>query len=258
MAKPILTKQQEAFCTKFVTTGNVYLAYKESFAGGASMKDSNIRNAAARLLKLPKVVARINQMRDRVSEIAEYGAADVVKHLKEIALADPNEIMSYRRTNCRYCAGRDYRYQWIDQQEFAQACADVIDNNARGPKFKKKMPTDDGGYGFNKNALPNPTCPRCFGHGIEAVHIADTRNLSASARKLYAGIKKTKDGIEVKTHSQEWALTMLAKHFRVIGPDTPTINVNTGLTQITEATIVPIDAQEAAKMYQTLMQGKKS
>lgn len=258
MRSSVLTSQQEQFAIKFVATGNEYLSYKESFAGGATMKDSNIRKAAQRLLQSAKIAARIEQLRDKLVDVTGYGAVDVINHLKQIALADPNELMSYRRHNCRHCKGRDHLYQWIDAQEHAVACAEVFDFNARckSEKAKKKVPSDDGGYGFHKHGDPNPHCPRCFGQGVESLHIADTRKLSAGAKKLYAGVKKTKDGIEVKTHDQTWALGLLAKHFRVVGPDTVT-NVNVGVTNISDAAVVPMDAQEAAKFYQNIMQGKK-
>jgi phage terminase small subunit len=40
----------------------------------------------------------------------------------------------------------------------------------------------------------------------------DARLLSERARRLYAGIKVTKDGIEVKMRDQDAALLNLAKH----------------------------------------------
>ena len=40
----------------------------------------------------------------------------------------------------------------------------------------------------------------------------DTRHLSEGARRLYAGIKVTKDGIEIKMRDQDAALVNIAKH----------------------------------------------
>lgn len=253
----VLTGQQEKFCVAFVNNGgNEYVAYKDSFAGGVTMKDSNIRKAASRLLKQAKVVARINQLRDKLVDLTNFGAADVVEHLKKIALADPNELVSYRRYNCRHCYGRGNEYQWVDENEFARAVAATIDTNAVS-KRKKSLPTDEGGYGFKKHADPSPKCPVCQGSGQEALHIADTRRLSDAGRKLYAGVKKTKEGIEIKMHDQTWALGLLAKHFRVIGPDNVTnIHTHGGVTNIPVA-VTPMDPNEAAKFYQDIMQGKK-
>ena len=42
--------------------------------------------------------------------------------------------------------------------------------------------------------------------------LKDTRNLSPAAVALYAGVKQTKEGIEIKMHSKMDALEKLAKH----------------------------------------------
>jgi phage terminase small subunit len=49
-------------------------------------------------------------------------------------------------------------------------------------------------------------------NGVGRTIIADTRTLSPQARMLYAGVKQTKDGIEVKMHDQLKALEMAARH----------------------------------------------
>jgi phage terminase small subunit len=40
----------------------------------------------------------------------------------------------------------------------------------------------------------------------------DTRQLSRRAARLYAGVKTTKEGIEVKIHDQQAALVNVGKH----------------------------------------------
>lgn len=72
------------------------------------------------------------------------------------------------------------------------------------------QPTDDGGYGFNKTAMPHPDCPECMGEGVETVHLADTRE--ALSHPLYQGVKQTKDGIEVKIADRAKALDQVARH----------------------------------------------
>ena len=39
-----------------------------------------------------------------------------------------------------------------------------------------------------------------------------TRTLSPQARVLYAGVKQTKDGLEIKMHDQQKALENVARH----------------------------------------------
>ena len=43
-------------------------------------------------------------------------------------------------------------------------------------------------------------------------HFHDTREVKGSAALLYAGVKVTKDGIELKVHDQAKALDNVARH----------------------------------------------
>jgi phage terminase small subunit len=44
------------------------------------------------------------------------------------------------------------------------------------------------------------------------VHAADTRTLSPKAKLLYAGVKQTRDGFEIKMRDQDKAMENVAKH----------------------------------------------
>lgn len=59
---------------------------------------------------------------------------------------------------------------------------------------------------------PNPDCTECHGEGVASVWFADTRKLKGGARLLYAGVKTTRDGMEIKTHDQMRALEYVARH----------------------------------------------
>lgn len=59
---------------------------------------------------------------------------------------------------------------------------------------------------------PNADCKRCKGAGLSFVCVSDTSKLTGSARKLYAGAKQTKDGIEIKMRDQDGALRFLAEY----------------------------------------------
>ena len=80
----------------------------------------------------------------------------------------------------------------------------------------KPPPDGLGGFGFDSNLSPDPECPECGGNGWERAHIHDTRRLKGRARRLYAGIQKTKDGFKVITRDQEKALDSLAKYFGML------------------------------------------
>ncbi|TGC25838.1 hypothetical protein CQJ27_09050 [Escherichia sp. E1130] len=175
---------------------NKYEAYRKAgYTGG----DRNARM----LYRKPTVARAINQGIEQLTEQAILNAQDILRHWHEIAIADPGEISQMRRVCCRYCWGFDNHYQWIDESEYDKAAAKAANDS-------KPPPDQSGGFGFVANDDPNPDCPKCAGEGIEDVFLADTRDLVGPARRLMAGVKKTKFGIEVMTRDQDAALKNLA------------------------------------------------
>lgn len=69
-----------------------------------------------------------------------------------------------------------------------------------------------GGTGYDPRKDPSMDCRECFGQGEEFVFPKDTRDLSPAAKLLYAGVKKTEKGFEIKMQSQQVALENVAKH----------------------------------------------
>jgi phage terminase small subunit len=59
---------------------------------------------------------------------------------------------------------------------------------------------------------PRDDCEVCGGEGVPVLVIADTKSLKGAARKLYAGAKQTKFGVEVQLHDQMKALENVARH----------------------------------------------
>ncbi len=127
----------------------------------------------------------------------------------EIATADANQITELRRLCCRHCWGFGFQYQWQDAVEFEEA-------RDRAKQAKKPEPKDNGGYGFDAQLDPNPECPRCNGMGVSRSHFHDTRDLRGAARRLYAGVKEGKFGLEVITRNQDDALKMVAQHLGML------------------------------------------
>ncbi|ELY1722115.1 terminase small subunit [Acinetobacter baumannii] len=128
----------------------------------------------------------------------------VLNRLWEMATADPNELIRYVRVNCRYCWGVDHYYQWT-KGEYHNACYNALVN-------QKPKPDCDGGFGFNKTRAPNPECPECQGEGNGYVTVADTTRVSDQAKLLYAGIKESQHGIEIKMNDQVAALIKAGQH----------------------------------------------
>lgn len=192
--------REERFCREYLVDLNgAAAAIRAGFAANSA------RQRAYELLAREDIQAKVAEFEAQRAERTEITADMVLQRLWMIATADPNEISQFRRNACRYCHGINHAYQWSDRNEFDTAVRTAID--------KSRTPPDDaGGYGFDINAAPAPDCPRCNGNGHGYTYIADTRNLSPAAALLYAGMKETRDGIEVKTHDQMAALEKVARH----------------------------------------------
>ena len=56
------TTKEEKFCRKVIELGNQSAAYRESFNVGVNTKDKTVHEAACRLMKKGKIVARVNEL----------------------------------------------------------------------------------------------------------------------------------------------------------------------------------------------------
>lgn len=238
------TKKEEDFCQKVLelwkSTGQKKLtdAYRHAYSTDRMTVDC-VHQRAYELAKKPKIRKRLEEIEGIVRKKINLKISNVVDHWVKIATTDVNELVQLQRNCCRYCFGENHAYQWVDH-EYALACARACDNN-------KTPPTCEGGLGFNVSLDPNPDCPYCFGEGVERVFQQDTRKLSAAAKTLYNGVKKTKFGPEVMIRDRDRALENLAKFLGAFSekPQEQKIPINLNLAAA--------DANEAAKIYQTLM-----
>lgn len=191
-----------------------------------SDEDMNASQAYARVYKVSLKVAHANSARlmaePHIKAALKLAMAErekrtgikqdaVLSRLWAIATADANALMQVRRVNCRYCHGTEHHYQWKNQAEFESACAKEL-ADARGDKREAHLPGNDGGYGYDPTELPHPECPNCYGEGHIDVHIEDTRYLTGAGKHLYAGVKQTQFGIEIKTRDQDAALMAVGRH----------------------------------------------
>lgn len=241
----------------YLETSSPTDAYKASYTV-ANMKPRTITRRAVDVLQHPNVAAAIQQHREAQAANVNFGVQSVLREWIDIATADAGDLMAHRRVNCRRCWGHAHNHQWRDAAEFTDALAMTMDFNAgvRHKSKRRKLPTDEGGYGFNGTLSPNPECPYCDGDGKSDVWFADTRKLTGKARKLFAGVKQTKDGIQIITRDQDAALTNLAKALGIMAEkvvfagdnDQPDMNKTFDL---------PADPQEAARMYSQFMKGGK-
>lgn len=214
----LLTNLEEKFCCEMVRNDDHLAAYRKYFP---NTKDD--AKKATALMKKRNILARIVEMRQIAARSAIMDGAKVISEWTKIATADVNDLVQYQRVNCRHCYGIDGAYQWKHEDEYAHAVAMMMSEQASkaalGMATNIELPSDKGGYGFQFNKKINDSCLNCFGEGIERLFIPDTRSIPEDSKRLYAGVKMTANGIEIKTRDQDAALLNLAKYFKLLGND---------------------------------------
>lgn len=172
----------------------------------------------------PHVFEAIAVAQQKRAERTEITQDKVLERYWQIATANANELVQFRRVCCRYCHGKGFLYQWRNEREFQDAVA-----AAKAQGESATVPVDDGGYGYDRRLRPNPKCPECYGEGIGEIFAADTRDVPAGALVLYAGVKQTQGGFEVKTHDQLAALQSVARHLGMFN-DKVKVNLDGSVT----------------------------
>jgi phage terminase small subunit len=202
-----LTPKQQRFVDEYLvdlnaTQAAIRAGYSAKTAG--AIGDEN--------LKKPEISAVIElRMLDRAQR-TEITQDMVLRRWWQIATADPRKLIEYRRCACRYCYGKNSKYHWIDEQEFIRAYNEAVSLQEAAPDELHDIPDNEGGYGYNPTRTPSADCPKCFGRGHGEAYAHDTRNIDEQSAVLYAGVKVTKEGLEVKMHDQTAALENVAKH----------------------------------------------
>ncbi|AAT38361.1 putative TerS [Burkholderia phage BcepC6B] len=208
-----LTAKQQLFVDEYLVDLNASAAarragYSAKTAG--QMGDEN--------LKKPQIAAKIEAAMKARGERTRMTADQVLLLAESMLLADVNQLISYQHRCCRHCWGIGHAYQWKNERELAIA----INSHARAIAAAKKAkvpvdawpapPDESGGLGFDPRRDPHRECPECFGEGVQHEVIADTRKLPAAVRALYTGLKRTKEGFEIKTQSKDRVLELMFRH----------------------------------------------
>jgi phage terminase small subunit len=174
----------------------------------AGYSEAGAGNSAWKLLNTPQIQEEIEVHKRRLLATTEATIALVLREWLDIATADPRELMQSRRGCCRHCWGIDHKREWMEH-EYSTALNEALLNNFLPPAF-------EGGLGYSPTREPHAECPKCKGEGIIRTWIADSRELSPKAAKLFAGVKQTKDGIEIKTRDQDAALDRVGKYLGML------------------------------------------
>jgi phage terminase small subunit len=212
-----LTDRQQRFADEFLVDLNASAAYQRA---GYKSKGNAAEVSASQLLRNPKVAQYLAEKRAARVERVEITQDEVLRELRSVMTSDTNEIVQYRRHCCRYCYGKDFRYQLTpSEQERRRGEYDVECGQLLSKKVKPDQipPFDElGGIGYDKRRDPHPDCPECFGEGVGSIFVKDTRKLSPALKSLYAGVKLGKDGLEVKLHSKDKATELVARHLGML------------------------------------------
>ena len=173
-----LTTQQIRFAYGVAAGKTLTQAYID-----AGYAEHSARANASRLMANADIAACVA---DRVEQLAAKEGIDenwVLRQWLQLAQADPNEIVQLRRVPCPYC--------WKDQEERV--------------KVYTKL-------GFDPSKDPCIECGFCNGEGVERFFAADSRKLTGASKRLFAGVKMTQHGIEIKMRDQDAALQNIADY----------------------------------------------
>lgn len=191
-----------------------------------SLTPAHLRAAARETLRADAAVAAGHDaLHQEVAAVAEEEArlrdqrrdADPAgwrQALARIAQGDVTENVNHRRSACRHCWGRGFRYQWRDPGEYAAALRRHLRDN--GP-----CPDPAGGTGYERGRAPHPDCPACDGQGEGHVEIADTLGLAPEDRLLIAGIAMGRHGLRLRFVDRIAAARLLMRSDRRANARTP-------------------------------------
>jgi hypothetical protein len=204
-----MTPMQRAFVLEYLLDLNATQA-----AIRAGYSEKNADKIGPELLGKTRVAAAIEAAMAQRAKRTEINADYVLKRLVAIDAASAAELIEVRRTCCRFCHGKRFKYQRTQGElDRARAGWQHLATQAAAAGSPAPPPIDDeGGIGYNATKRPHPDCPECFGEGVLTPFAKETRDLSENARLLYAGVKVTKDGIGIKMRNQDAALLNIAKH----------------------------------------------
>ncbi len=208
MAVVKMTELQVRFVEEYLVDLNATQAAIRAGYSERTAKEIGYEN-----LTKPYIQAAIAEARQAQQQRTEITADRVLREAWNQVTADARELTELVVVCCRHCYGKGHRRQRT-QAERDYAFAEWVAEGEDPARFP-----EDGGVGFDPNREPFAECPECGGHGYPRVVLKDTRKLSQTAASLFAGVKQTKFGIEIQTHSKDAAMEKLFKHLGLYEKD---------------------------------------
>lgn len=200
-----MTPRQELFCREYCRDWN---GTRAAIAAGYSKKCA--QEQASQNLSLPIVQEFIDRYKASITKTVDLSVEEVAGYIKAVLRADPNELVEQHIGSCRHCWGANFEYQEKPSEFIARYKA--WKKREEGPKATGDPFNPQGGDGYLMRKAPNPACPECEGVGIEYTVMKPSGSLSADARKLYLGVKKTKGGIEMVMYDKGKAIEQAARY----------------------------------------------
>jgi phage terminase small subunit len=240
-AQNALTEKQRNFVELWLVHRNAAYAYEKAYDAGR-VNPATVYRQGHRLLRHSKIApileARLTALGETLTDETELTVQRVVEEYITLWQANPDEVTGVRVGACRYCHGADHMYQWTPA-EFAEA-------TRKAELSELPLPDVAGGLDFDRTALPDPACPECRGEGQLRQVPVDTSKLSPGGRALFAGVKPTANGLEIKLRDRDKALENAAK---IIGAfrETIDLNVKAGVK------VANVTAENAADVYQEML-----
>lgn len=203
-----LNPRQQRFVEEYLIDLNATQA-----AIRAGYSEDTARAIGCENLTKPDIASAVEAAMAERSKRVQVTADEVLRELVDVAFSDVNDLVEHRVGCCRFCWGRDFRYQRTRHELERAEAAHAKQNEEAIRKGQPTTPFDEeGGDGYHALRDPNPDCPECFGEGHGRPLFKDTKAASARARRLYSGVKVTKDGMEMKLRSQDKAIELLGRH----------------------------------------------
>lgn len=247
----ILTAKQESFSQHWAVHRSGVGAYRHAYETDG-MKAQCIANEASKLLRNRDVASRIEELMAAANTVIIQRQALTIERMldenADIAFADPSELTQWRIGCCRRCYGEDHRHQW-KEFEYIEALERWEAQDVKA-KAVTPMPDVAGGFGYDQTVEPNPACPACRGEGEGRMVMMDTRKLSPRARKLYRGVKQTRNGVEIEVADQDKARDNVV---RMLGGYKDGLKLTGGIGVLAGA--LPTDPLEAERVYRAMIEG---
>lgn len=208
-----LTPKQQRFVEEYLVDLNGAQA-----AIRAGYSPDTAKQMAHENLSKPYLQLAIAEARKAQQERTQINADAVLRQAWDITFADERELVEIRVGCCRHCWGEGFKYQRT-LAEFNTARERFLVDQRIGKVAKEDEFDEKGGIGYDPLKAPHPGCPECRGDGYARDVIKDTRHLSPQAAALFAGVKRTKDGLQVLMHSKEAFAEKLWKHLGLYQKD---------------------------------------